>query len=268
MESAPFIVNIVDSVKSNTARIEGLEANVEAINRNVIAIKEGIKRQMKIEATVRFLCAALNAVSFGVGGSILDASINALGSIVDYSDLIHIQEIADQWGEGCIEQVRDGVLLAADEYAEKLIHKAVKDGHTLTVVSATAAMINMRCSTSGDNSIHLPIVEEAARSDVSENPLELSQRDNEEKFLTNDRAYEEVMQWLLAYLPRLQEDDAKKYCEHLMEDGFDSIDVLGGVREDDLDFMKKGHKRMLIERLGGKTAAKALSDPTVCRNKI
>ena len=57
------------------------------------------------------------------------------------------------------------------------------------------------------------------------------------------------MSWLSSHLPQLQKDDAMRYCECLMEDGFDSIDVLCGIREEDLHFMKKGHKRMLIERV-------------------
>jgi len=83
MESASFIADLQQAVTSNTARVEGLEANVAAINHSVNTIKDGIKRQMKIEAAVGFLCAKLNAISFGVGGSILDASINALQSVVE-----------------------------------------------------------------------------------------------------------------------------------------------------------------------------------------
>ena len=119
MEHATFIIDIRDSIRYKTARIEGLEANLDAINHSVNAIKAGLKRQMKIEATFGLVCAALNAISFGVGGSILEGSIHALGSIVDYSDLTHILKIAEQWGEGCADQVQTGIDLAMDEFAEK-----------------------------------------------------------------------------------------------------------------------------------------------------
>ena len=57
------------------------------------------------------------------------------------------------------------------------------------------------------------------------------------------------MQWLSSHLPRLQKDDADKYCEVLMEDGFDSLDILAEIGIEDLGFMKKAHKRALVERM-------------------
>jgi len=254
MENAPFIVNIVDSVKSNTARIEGLEANLEAIDVSLDSIKRGLKRQMKIEATVGFLCAALNAISFGVGGSILDSSIKAMESIIDYSDLVHIQSVAEKWGEGCVKLVENGVQLATDEYADRLLRKAVKEKETLTVISATAAMINAQYLPKPDLTNH-------------ENPIEMAftdkikapqppQQDKQNQFLTKEECHEEVMNWLSLHLPQLQKDDAVRYCDCLIQDGFDSVDMLGDVMEEDLPFMKKAHKRNLIQRMKKSNKAK------------
>lgn len=238
LESASFIVDIRQSVKSNTTRIEGLEANLEAINTSLNSIKDGIKRQMKIEATVGFLSAALNAISFGVGGSILDATMNALGSIVDYSDLAHIQHVATEWGQGCVEQVETGVELAMNEYADKFLQEAVEKGNTLTLVSATAAMINVQYPNPNDTDRNCAPSSETA-----------SLSDQQDVYLTNEKSYEEVERWLLTHLPRLQKEDVVRYCGCLIEDGFDSMDMLGDVREEDLHFMKKAHKRNLIQRM-------------------
>ncbi|KAL7466713.1 hypothetical protein ACHAXS_007029, partial [Conticribra weissflogii] len=71
-------VNLMEAVKSNTERIKGLEANVEAINNSVNAIRKGLKHKMKVEAVVGFLSATINAISFGVGGNILTATASAL----------------------------------------------------------------------------------------------------------------------------------------------------------------------------------------------
>jgi hypothetical protein len=59
---------------------------------------------------------------------------------------------------------------------------------------------------------------------------------------------ERVMHWLLTHLPTIQEEDAVHYFNCLLEDGYDSID-LGEILEEDLHFMKKGHRRALLRSL-------------------
>ncbi|KAL3800484.1 hypothetical protein HJC23_011721 [Cyclotella cryptica] len=64
-----------------------------------------------------------------------------------------------------------------------------------------------------------------------------------------------VEDWLLAALPMIDPDDLTKYSEHLQKDGFESPDMLDAyLKESDLDFMKKGHRRQLIEKLNEKKA--------------
>ena len=69
------------------------------------------------------------------------------------------------------------------------------------------------------------------------------------QYLTRKESQAEVTDWLLSHLPRLTEEDVAKYCTCLIQDGFDSTDVLSAVNEEDLHFMKKGHKRILIQRI-------------------
>ena len=59
---------------------------------------------------------------------------------------------------------------------------------------------------------------------------------------------EKVMHWLLIHLPDIQEEDAVEYFNCLLEDGFDSID-LGEILEEDLYFMKRGHRSALLRSL-------------------
>ncbi len=47
-------LSLMEAVKSDTARIEGLEANVEVINNSVNAIRKGLKHKMKVEAVIGF----------------------------------------------------------------------------------------------------------------------------------------------------------------------------------------------------------------------
>ena len=62
-------------------------------------------------------------------------------------------------------------------------------------------------------------------------------------------AYEEVEQWLVSRLPRLQKADVSNYCWSLIDDGFDSAEMLEELEFDDLHFMKKAHQRALVKAL-------------------
>merc|ERR1711933_259455 len=53
---------------------------------------------------------------------------------------------------------------------------------------------------------------------------------------------DEVEEWLSRFLPRLREEDAVKYLNYLNEEGFDSLERLSFVAEEDLSFMKTGHR--------------------------
>eukprot|EP00985_Skeletonema_marinoi_P019246 scaffold10964_cov146-Skeletonema_marinoi.AAC.5 len=65
----------------------------------------------------------------------------------------------------------------------------------------------------------------------------------------SQEAYEEVEQWLVSRLPRLQRADVSNYCWSLIDDGFDSAEMLEELEFDDLHFMKKAHQRALTKAL-------------------
>ena len=47
----------------------------------------------------------------------------------------------------------------------------------------------------------------------------------------------------------MQEEDAISYFHHLLEDGFDTVDILKELLEEDLYFMKKGHRRAMMRSI-------------------
>ncbi|KAL3928238.1 MAG: hypothetical protein SGBAC_012737 [Bacillariaceae sp.] len=60
-----------------------------------------------------------------------------------------------------------------------------------------------------------------------------------------------VRSWLEDALPQLHSDDLVRYTAHLVDDGFDSAEILeSDLMEDDLDFMKKAHRRALVRVKG------------------
>jgi hypothetical protein len=61
---------------------------------------------------------------------------------------------------------------------------------------------------------------------------------------------EKVMDWLTSQLPHLCSEDATKYCQCLIDDGFDSVEFIEEeLLEEDLDFMKRAHRRVLMRLL-------------------
>jgi len=159
-EHAPFIKELQQAVKSNTARIEGLEANVEAINKSLNKLKHGLQRKLAVESCVSFMSAILNAVSFGVAGSALQGAVSVtVGSIVDFGDISHIRQVASSCptssesvaqGESLgqnianssIADVIDLGLFAYEETApNNKLDKSLNDINALTVIAAVAVVL-------------------------------------------------------------------------------------------------------------------------------
>merc|ERR1719162_1401273 len=62
-------------------------------------------------------------------------------------------------------------------------------------------------------------------------------------------AQREVAGWLRGLLPKLGKADAVRYQNHLIENGFDSTEAMALLEQDDLPFMKEGHKRLVAKQL-------------------
>ena len=64
-----------------------------------------------------------------------------------------------------------------------------------------------------------------------------------------------ISQWLSHRLPHLAQDDLEKYSRRLIEDGFDTVEFIEKeLLADDLDFMKKAHRRVLERYIKDKDA--------------
>jgi hypothetical protein len=69
---------------------------------------------------------------------------------------------------------------------------------------------------------------------------------------TSQSSLSTVESWLKAELPNLTPGDLSTYSKQLIEDGFDSDDMLNHLEVGDLGFMKKAHQRVLVEKLKAK----------------
>lgn len=71
--------------------------------------------------------------------------------------------------------------------------------------------------------------------------------------IEDQSSHVEILSWLKLQLPHLREDDAASYCKCLIEQGFDSVAFIDKeLMDDDLDCMKKAHRRVLMRQLNNK----------------
>ena len=106
----PKFESLVEAIRANTARIEGLEANLVAVNNSVNQIRKGLRRKYRIEAVTGFISAVINAISMGIGGGLVNAAA-AFHTVIDFSDIDHSKEnFADN--VALLDQVNEGLALA------------------------------------------------------------------------------------------------------------------------------------------------------------
>ena len=91
--------------------------------------------------------------------------------------------------------------------------------------------------------------QEANKPNAAKESSSKIQSDKRTALLISDPSekYETVRKWLLDAVPQLHDEDVNVYASKLVEDGFDSNEMLRTeLLEEDLKFMKKAHLRALI----------------------
>eukprot|EP00804_Cyclotella_cryptica_P029508 CCRYP_011308-RA/>CCRYP_011308-RA protein AED:0.06 eAED:0.06 QI:213/1/0.66/1/1/1/3/0/1648 len=77
--------------------------------------------------------------------------------------------------------------------------------------------------------------------EIIEDDLVFMGGEHKHAFIIND--------WLLSHLPDLEAAVVTSYSKHLSDDGFDSLDMLKELTEEDLLFMRTAHRRVLAKVL-------------------
>jgi len=140
---APFVQELRERIRSNAARIDGLEANAEALSRSVEKLRAGIRHQGRVQAAVGMAGAVLNAVSLGIMGPMLSAAVNAtIGSIVDFGDVIHLQAVVAAVGDASVKEALDaGLALAEDDLADIKLQNAAAEKNPIVTIAYVAGVI-------------------------------------------------------------------------------------------------------------------------------
>lgn len=128
--------------------------------------------------------------------------------------------------------------LVADEVSKLLLTKSANARRTISVLRKTESAKERQVDL-GDQ---LAVFESALGSSIAKMQT-----------LADAKGFEDVERWLVAILPHLQQNDVVHYCQCLISDGFDSLEMLEELIADDLYFMKKAHQRVMSRRLVSKS---------------
>ena len=151
----PMFESLADAIRANTARIEGLEANLVAINNSVNQIRKGLRRKYCIEAATGFISAVINAISMGIGGGLVNAA-SAFYSVIDYGDIDHLKEnFADN--AALLGKVNEGlaladqiVLMAGDNLSDSKLKNVVNNEEDVVIGLVVAAKLVQHPNWSGN----------------------------------------------------------------------------------------------------------------------
>ena len=101
---------------------------------------------------------------------------------------------------------------------------------------------------------NLPLTETIAISTNFQQPQRevsnISAADQMARDKIDSKKHEIVLNWLEKYVPHLHMDDADTYAARLVDDGFDSVEIIEQeLTDEDVSFMKKAHKRTIVRAL-------------------
>ena len=174
----PKFESLVEAIRANTARIEGLEANLVAVNKSVNQIRKGLRRKYRIEAVTGFISAVINAISMGIGGGVVNVAA-AFHSVIDFGDIDHLKEnfagnaaLLDQVDEG--SALADKIVVMAEvNLSDSKLQNVVNNEQDVVIGLVVAAKLVQHPNWSGNlgiSSTHPPAVADgtAAKATIPE----------------------------------------------------------------------------------------------------
>ena len=171
----PKFESLVEAIRANTARIEGLEANLVAVNKSVNQIRKGLRQKYHIEAVTGFISAVINVISMGIGGGVVNAAA-AFHSIIDFGDIDHLKEnFADN--AALLDQVNEGlaladqiVVMAGDKLSHSKLQNVVNNEKGFVIGLVVAAKLVQQPNWSGNLGIsptHPPAVADGTAAEAT-----------------------------------------------------------------------------------------------------
>ena len=167
--------SLAEAIHANTARIEGLEANLVAVNKSVNQIRKGLRQIYRIEAVTGFISAIINAISMGIGGGLVDAAV-AIQSVIDFGDIDHLKEnfadnaeLLDQVNEG-LALADEIVVMAGDKLSDSKLQNVVNNEKDVVIGLVVAAKLVEQPNWSGNLGVsptHPPAVADGTAAEAT-----------------------------------------------------------------------------------------------------
>ena len=171
----PKFESLVEAIRANTARIEGLEANLVAVNKSVNQIRKGLRRKYRIEAVTGFISAVINAISMGIGGGVVNVAA-AFHTVIDFGDIDHLKEnFADNAALlGKVKEVLaladEIVVMAEDNLSDSKLQNVVNNEEDVVIGLVVAAKLVQQPNWSGNLGIspaHPPAVADGTAAEAT-----------------------------------------------------------------------------------------------------
>ena len=261
----PKFESLVEAIRANTAHIEGLEANLVAVNKSVNQIRKGLRRKYRIEAVTGFMSAVINAISMGIGGGVVNAAA-AFHSIIDFGDIDHLKEnfaenaaLLDQVNEG-LALADEIVVMAGDKLSDSKLKNVVINEKDVVIGLVVAAKLVQQPNWSGNLGVsltHPPAVADGTAAEATIPESGAVEGDNMFADAELDEEEERGLH-LHAAIKFGQKDDLKELLETM-----DQVDVnqLDSKQRTAADFAALCGEEDLLELIkshGGKSHVKSV----------
>mmetsp|Transcript_10472 Transcript_10472/g.14796 ORF Transcript_10472/g.14796 Transcript_10472/m.14796 type:complete len:230 (+) Transcript_10472:85-774(+) len=141
------------------------------------------------------------------------------------------------------------VVLAAKQSHDEQQSRSVTRSIDSSSVSSSSSSVSSTTTSSSSSHQETFIRNEDAKNNAVINCPNTNKMESFD-FINNEKL-DIVKKWLVHAIPQLHEADVSLYAHKLVEEGFDTVGLLEMELQvdDDLDFMKKVHKRILVRWL-------------------
>jgi hypothetical protein len=199
----------------------------------------------------------VNAITLGVGGNLVKAFAQVTSSVVDFGDVLHIQEQIEMCiqhpdgtaeivmgvvestgdpGEILKKQFLQGIELVKNNILDADLDKLIKDGNAMAMIAATAGIAGSPEMLDEFESVHA------------------ANQSEEAAIQSEDAAKQtvDVSSWFVNRIEGISKFEAKRYACILVSNGFDSEEIINEVlHPEHLDTMemKLAHKLLLMRSL-------------------
>jgi hypothetical protein len=146
--NAQFVKDIRLDIQNVKKRLDVVEQRIEGLDASLNKMRLAFRQHLRNKAICECMGAVFNAISFGIGGSVLSAAMNSMFSnIVDFGDIVHIQSVVENMGDPTVKDAFDLGLRYAENDSEARFAASLSS-HPVYVIAVTAQIVTAEAALS------------------------------------------------------------------------------------------------------------------------